>query len=285
MPFKAINGINIYYEVHGQEGPKGTIVLLHHGFGCVKIWKTVCPMLAEQGYRIIMYDRRGYGRSAKGDDFMSFYVSDHFRSDSVEEMARLLTALDADIVHVVGQCEGGVVGVDFAAAYPERVKSIVIASTQCYSQTTMVDKNAEDFPKPFHEIDPLLQKKITEWHGEYAETFYEQFRKFGGAYGTEFFDLRERLASVICPALVLYPDRSSIFDVEQAVEMYRNLSRGELAVLPACGHNTYEYKPEDYVRNVLEFLERHGSGNGEISADQEDVVGFSCLAVRKDSLS
>ncbi|MBN1277888.1 MAG: alpha/beta hydrolase [Deltaproteobacteria bacterium] len=282
MPFKKINGINIYYEVHGEDGRKGTIVLLHHGFGCVKIWKTVCPVLAEQGYRIIMYDRRGYGRSEKGYDFMGFYVSDNFRPDSVEEMALLLSSLDTDSVHVIGQCEGGVVGVDFAAKYPDRVHSIVIASTQCCSQTTMVDKNAEDFPKPFHEIDPLLQKKITEWHGEFAEPFYEQFRKFGGAYGTEIFDLRENLASVICPALVLYPDRSSIFDVEQAVEMYRNLPRGELAVLPACGHNTYEYKPADYVRNVLEFLERHGS-NGKISAAQEDVVGFSCLAVRKDS--
>jgi pimeloyl-ACP methyl ester carboxylesterase len=213
---------------------------------------------------------------------MGFYVSERFRSDSVEEMARLMDALKADVVHVIGQCEGGVVGADFAAAYPERVRSIVIASTQCYSLTTMIEKNAEDFPKPFNELDPLLQKKLAEWHGEDAEPFYEQFRKFGGAYGRECFDLRESLASVVCPALVLYPDRSSIFDVEQAVDMYRHLPRGELSVLPACGHNTYEYRPVDYVRNVFDFLGRHG-GDGKISAEQEGVVGFSCLAVKKDS--
>lgn len=284
MPFKAINGINIYYEVHGEEGPKGTIVLLHHGFGCIKIWKTVYPRLAEEGYRIIMYDRRGYGKSEKGDDFLGFYVSDNFRPYSVVEMARLLDELNADIFHIVGQCEGGVVGVDFAAAYPERVKTIVIASTQCYSQTNMVEKNAEDFPKPFNELDHLLQDKLSEWHGEYAEPFYEQFRKFGGAYGTDFFDLRKKLSLVVCPALVLYPDRSSIFDVEQGVDMYRNLSRGELSVFPACGHNTYEYRPLDYVRNVLEFLERHES-DGKSPDVHEDIAGFSCLAVKNDTVS
>jgi pimeloyl-ACP methyl ester carboxylesterase len=56
---------------------------------------------------------------------------------------------------------------------------------------------------------------------------------------------------------VLYPDRSFLFGVEQGVTFYRLLPRGELAVLPKCGHNTYDQKPEDYVREILAFLDRH----------------------------
>jgi pimeloyl-ACP methyl ester carboxylesterase len=62
---------------------------------------------------------------------------------------------------------------------------------------------------------------------------------------------------VSCPALVLYPDRSFLFDVEQGVTLYRHLPKGELAILPNCGHNTYEEQPEEYIRIILSFLKRH----------------------------
>jgi pimeloyl-ACP methyl ester carboxylesterase len=49
-------------------------------------------------------------------------------------------------------------------------------------------------------------------------------------------------------------------DVEQAVAFYRHLSRGELAVFPKCGHNTYEQRPEDYIRTILDFIIRNTNG-------------------------
>jgi pimeloyl-ACP methyl ester carboxylesterase len=80
-----------------------------------------------------------------------------------------------------------------------------------------------------------------------------------GRYGKDYFDLRNHLHSVACPALVIYPDRSAIFDVEQGVEFYRHLLFGELMVLPDCGHNTYEERPEEYLKAILNFLKRQKS--------------------------
>jgi len=278
MPFESVNGIKLYYESHGKGDEKGAIVLLHHGFGCVKTWEEIYPKLVDEGYRVIMYDRRGYGQSEKDPGFMEFYVSDRFRPESVEEMAALMNFFAIDRFHVIGQCEGGVVGVDYAAKYPDQIESMVIASTQCFSKIPMTEKNAQAFPKTFLDLEPELKTKLIEWHGEDAGPFFDQFRQFGGSYGTDVFDLRPSLSSVRCPSLVLYPDRSFIFDVEQGVAMYRQLSGGELAVLPGCGHNTYQYRPEDYVRIVLDFLRRHDEEGGEMTAE---MVGISCLAVRK----
>lgn len=256
MSFVTINGINLYYEIHGDGDP---IVLLHHGFGCTKMWKDVYPGLVDKGYRVIMYDRRGYGQSEAGRDFKAFYVSDGFRSESVRELALLLKYLGIASLHAIGQCEGGVVAVDFAATYHDRVKSVITSSTQCYSKVPMAEFNEAKFPNAFQDLDPELKEKLTLWHGpERAEPFYNQFRRFGGAYGKEVFDLRPVLPKVVCPALVLYPDRSFLFDVEQGVAFYRHLTAGELAVLPKCGHNTYEHQPREYVHHVLAFLERHG---------------------------
>ena len=255
MPFETINGIKIYYEIHGHGD---TIVLLHHGFGCTKMWKDIYSHLVKKGYRVIMYDRRGYGQSERGADFMEFYVSDRFRSESVHELNQLMEFLQIDSFHLVGQCEGGVVAVDYAAKFPKRVKTITISSTQCYSEIPMFELNSQKFPRVFHELNQAQKQKFIEWHGEaFAENLYNQFRRYGGAYGKDIFDLRPHLLKVLCPSLVLYPDRSFLFEVEQGVTFYRHLSRGELAVLPNCGHNTYEHQPKEYICCVLNFLERH----------------------------
>jgi pimeloyl-ACP methyl ester carboxylesterase len=124
----------------------------------------------------------------------------------------------------------------------------------------MVELNPTKFPKAFDELDTEVQEKFFDWHGkEQAETSFNLFRRFGGAYGKGYFDLRSTLGDVICRALVIYPDRSSIFDVEQGVAFYNNLLLGELLLLPDCGHNTYEERPEEYIRAILDFQRRLNS--------------------------
>ena len=277
MPFFVMkDGLNRYYEIHG-EGE--AIVLLHHGFGCTKMWKDIYPALVAQGYRVVMYDRRGFGRSDKGEAFFKFYVSDAFREEGVNELEQLRDALDLDGFHAVGQCEGGVVAADYAAAHPERLRSLATSSTQCFSPVSMPTFNREKFPKSFQELDNDLRAKLLDWHGEdHAEPFYEQFRQEGGSYGTGFFDLRPTLPKVRCPSLVLYPDRSILFEVEQGVHFYRHLPQGELAVIPRCGHNTYEQRAREYVSALLAFLKRVEEGRN----DQASLMA-TCLAPRPAS--
>jgi len=256
MPFMDITTSKIYYEVHGDGDP---VVLLHHGLGCTKMWEKICPALVENGYRVIMYDRRGYGRSERGKDFKEFYVSDRFRSESVNDLNQLMDFLQVSFFHLIGQCEGGVIAIDYAVKFSDRVRTIVTSSTQCYSKVLMTEFNRIKNIKYFHELESGLKQKLFDWHGkDRAETFYNnQFRKNGGAYGKDIFDLRGLLPQVICPVLVLYPDRGFFFDVDQGVAFYQHLSCGELAVLPKCGHSTYEHQPEEYIRHVVNFFKRH----------------------------
>lgn len=257
MPFLNLRKHKIYYEVHG-EGE--AMILLHHGFGCTEMWSEIYPPLVQAGYRVILYDRRGFGRSERGDDFVEFYTSDRIRPDSVEELDDLKRELGIGKCHLIGQCEGGVVAIDYAAKCPDQVASITISSTQCYSEVTMEELNRQKFYKAFHELDPNLQHKYMEWHGEdTVEAAFNQFRSYGGEYGRDFFDLRPVLPHVQCPVFILYPDRSFLFGVEQAVAFYRGLPLGELMVLPDCVHNTYEQEPEEYVRAVLSFMKRQKS--------------------------
>lgn len=253
MPFEKVNNLQLYYEVHGEGD---VIVLLHHGFGPGKIWKDIYPQFVAEGFKVVTYDRRGFGRSEGGVDFQDFYETDRYRPESVEELRVLKEILGIGECHMLGQCEGGVIGVDYSVKYPGEVKTLTVASTQCYSEVPMTEVNAAKLVGKFASLDPQIQLKMADWHGKDAESRYNQFAKYGGAYGKDFFDLRPVLPMVPCPTLILYPDRSAIFDVEQSLAFYRNLSQGELAVFPKCGHNTYEQRPEDYTKTVLDFIRR-----------------------------
>lgn len=254
MPIQKIQGLDTYYEIHG-EGE--TIVLLHNGFSCTKMWEDIYPILLEAGYRVVTYDRRGYGQSDGGPDFEEFYTGDDFRVLCVTAMAELLKTLDIDRFHIVGQCEGGVVGVDYFLQYPEQVKTLTTASTQCFSKMTMEELNSRKFPHNFQGLSPELKKKYVCWHGaDRAEYFYFHATRYGGSYGRKVFDLRGLLPSITCPTLVMYPDRGGLFEVEQGMAIYRGLPNGELAVFPRCGHNMHEHYTELYAMQVLKFIER-----------------------------
>ncbi|MCK4975347.1 MAG: hypothetical protein KAS36_00265, partial [Anaerolineales bacterium] len=56
-----INGHGLYVEVYGPSGAPA-VVLLHHGLGSLRSWKTQISALAAD-YRLIIYDRWGYGKS------------------------------------------------------------------------------------------------------------------------------------------------------------------------------------------------------------------------------
>ncbi|HVH46636.1 MAG TPA: alpha/beta hydrolase, partial [Labilithrix sp.] len=97
--------------------PAPPVVLVHGFMDAAGTWDLVAPTLAEQGYRVLAPDMRGFGegdRAPRG----SYY---HF-ADYVADLAELVTALSPhDPVALVGHSMGGTITTLFAGAFPERV--------------------------------------------------------------------------------------------------------------------------------------------------------------------
>ena len=262
MPTANIAGVNIYYEVHGQGEP---LLLVHHGTGSTKMWEHLLPGFVAK-YKVIMYDRKGFGRSDK-EGFAEYYMSRQYTTNAVEEMALFLKYLDIkDKLYILGQCEGGVIVFHFAAQYPDKVKAVAVSATNCcgnagnFRSPQPPPPSGNMAPRTWENASPAYRETLIRWQGEaYAPQLYALFVQNGGAYAADPrpYDLRPTLNNVKCPAIVVYPDRSHLFDVEQAVLMYHALPQGELAVLPKTGHSLWLTQPEEYQRTVLAFFARH----------------------------
>jgi pimeloyl-ACP methyl ester carboxylesterase len=115
-----VAGVGIEYEVAG-EGPP--VVLLHGFPDSGRLWRHQVPALAEAGFKVIVPDMRGYGRSDKPTE-VAAYTMDLL----VGDVLAVMSAAGAGRAHVVGHDWGAGVAWAIASVAPDRVDHLVALS-------------------------------------------------------------------------------------------------------------------------------------------------------------
>lgn len=113
--YASINGIQMYYERHGQGTP---VVLLHGGYVDSDMWHIESSLLSRR-YEVIEIDSRGHGRSTDADVPITY-------ERMADDTLALLDHLDVDTAHFVGWSDGAVIASQIAASRPHRVNQLVL---------------------------------------------------------------------------------------------------------------------------------------------------------------
>jgi pimeloyl-ACP methyl ester carboxylesterase len=205
--------------------------------------------------RVISYDRAGYGLSTRVR-----MLEKDWLDESVDELEGLLDQLNVQKAHLCGICVGGAIGLLFAARNPARAGNIVVAGTCCYGEEETTSRVLRLYPPP-ENLPPEWLHELADHHGEthgqdLYRVFYQAIREENG-YPFKGYDLRPSLPSVKSPVLVIYGDRDNLFNLEQALTMYRCLDKSELYVIPGCGHLPNEERSQQFNAEVLDFMRRH----------------------------
>ena len=108
-----VPGGKLYYEEAGKGDE--TIVLIHDGLVHGEIWDNQFSVFAEK-YRVVRYDRRGYGRSPKPEKKYS----------NIEDLNTVFNHFKIKKAIVMGMSAGGALTLDFAVTYPEKTSALVL---------------------------------------------------------------------------------------------------------------------------------------------------------------
>ncbi|MCJ9700990.1 MULTISPECIES: alpha/beta fold hydrolase [unclassified Bradyrhizobium] len=120
MPEINRDGVNIYYEVHG-EGPP---LLLTHGYSSTSaMWHEQIDALAKE-HKLILWDMRGHGQSDYPDD-----ANAYSEALTVDDMAAILDAVGAKRAIIGGLSLGGYMSLAFYRTHPERARALLIIDT------------------------------------------------------------------------------------------------------------------------------------------------------------
>jgi pimeloyl-ACP methyl ester carboxylesterase len=245
-------GIRIWYEDSGGAGVP--VLLLHAGTGCTPMWRHQVPVLKAAGFRVIAYDRIGYGRSTDGDSVPS------------QDLALVLEKLGIEKTHLVGTAAGGIVALDYALSHPERLKSLVVANSiggvqdedYLELQRRLRPKPTFDaLPPEVRELGPAYRAANPEGVREWIEL--EHQGKHAGTVSMP--KTRNRitfslLETLKVPTLLLTGD-ADLYTPPPVLDMFKKrIKTSEAMVIQGCGHSCFWEAPERFNKAVLEFIAR-----------------------------
>jgi pimeloyl-ACP methyl ester carboxylesterase len=120
--YVSVNGLQMYYELHGHDGDDGTPLLLLHGglFDIEQQFGALIPSLSA-GRRVIAADFQGHGRTNDTDRPLA-------TPGLASDVIGLLEHLGVDNVDVFGFSIGGAVALDLAIHHPEFVRKLIVSS-------------------------------------------------------------------------------------------------------------------------------------------------------------
>ena len=223
-----VNGISMYYEVHGPPGGV-PLVLLHGGGSTIDVtFGRVLPVLARRR-RVIAVEEQGHGRTTDRDAPVAF-------ESSADDVAALLRHLGVDQADLFGFSNGASVALQVAIRHPERVRKLVFASSFTRRDGArpelwefMRQADFSNMPQPLKDAflrvnpDPAQLRTM---HDKDAE----RMRSFA--------DVPDDLVrGVRAPVLVVLGDRD-IVTPEHALELTRLLPDARLLVVPG-GHGDW----------------------------------------------
>jgi pimeloyl-ACP methyl ester carboxylesterase len=253
--YAPVNGLNLYYEIHGAGQP---LVLLHGAFSAIGTsFDALLPSLA-QTRQVIALEMQAHGRTADIDRPLTL-------EQMADDTAAALRYLGIDRADIFGYSMGAAIALQFAIRHPEMLRKLVLASVS-YTLSGMHPGLMEGLG----EMKPEMMFG-SPWHEEYMriapnpEGFATLFAK-KTQMDRQIKDLpAEAIQSIKAPTLLIVGD-SDIIRPEHAVEMFRLLGGGvagdmaglpnsQLAILPGTTHVTVVYRAELLLAMIPPFLD------------------------------
>lgn len=266
MPRIELNGIRLYYEDTGGEGPP--VVFAHGLLWDGRMFHHQVGHLADR-YRCIVYDHRGQGRSEVPPE--SSIPMDLLYADAVA----LIEALDVGPCHFVGLSMGGFVGMRLAARRPELVRSLVLLDTSAqpepsenllkYKALTLVTRLLgpgvvadQVMPIMFGETflsDPSRETERKRWKAILSGNRREIYRAVNGVIQRD--GIEDELASISCPTLVMVGKEDVATTPDKAELIASSIPDAKLVRIASAGHSSTIEQPEAVNEALDGWLGEH----------------------------
>ena len=233
-------------------------ILLMHGSGLTHIvWSLHEQFYATQGYNVLSVDLPGHGNS-EGPSLKSIEeISDWIKS--------LMNVLDIKKLVIIGHSQGSLVGIDFAARYPDLINSLVLVAG---SYKMPVNQDLINYAEAGDEKAVLLMMK---WGYEGSKAFIggnpvkkiiNSSREIREVLAVDlnacnnYKDGKESLEKINCSTLCIFGDLDKMVPLEVGNKMSSMIKNAEKKVINNCGHMIIFEKAFEMRQIVKEFLNK-----------------------------
>lgn len=229
-----VNGIKLYYETYGEGAP---LLIIHGNGGSIAGLKPQLEFFARH-YRVIAADSRGHGKSEMGAGRLTY-------EQMAEDLNALLRHLQVTAAYVLGQSDGGILGLLLAIHHPDKVGKLAAMGANL-NPAGIYPWASEVNTKRRRLIDEMIAK------GDQSQPW---------AAKKQHLDLIERqpnipladLAKISAPVLVLAGDKD-VIRAEHTQQIFEHLPHAQLGIFPGATHFVRKENPELFNQTVERFF-------------------------------
>lgn len=250
-------GVELWYSDTGEGIP---VVFIHANTGTNASWKKQIDAFSSAGYRVITFDRRGWGKSIADNR------SGHQPGSVAGDLDALATRLNLPPFHLIGVAAGGFSVLDYAAWRPERLRSIVIAASNGHftSDPSMKRLQTDIAVPSFESLSPEDREIGVSYRTAHPDGVKEwsEIERSARSSGSTMQDLQSpntfaKIEGINVPALVIAGDEDQLAPPSLMHLWASHLKHHELESVKGAGHSLPWEKPEEFNEIVLKFLAKH----------------------------
>jgi pimeloyl-ACP methyl ester carboxylesterase len=251
-------GVKLWFNDSGGRGVP--VVFVHAATGSSRVWEYQRPAFISRGYRVITYDRRGYGRSTADPTGPQ-------PGTGADDLNALIDYLKIDRFHLVATAAGGFVAWDYALSFPKRLRGLVVANSIGGVQDAEYQQAIQRLRTPdFLAMSPDMRElgpayRVSNPSG--AERWRElerTARPTSAQPPAQTFRNRVTFAlleTISVPTLLMTGD-ADMYSPPPVMRMFAaRVKNSKAVVIPETGHSGYWEQPEIFNRTVIEFIGRH----------------------------
>ena len=248
-------GVRLWFRDTGGSGTP--VVLLHANTGSSRNWDYQIPAFTAAGYRVIAYDRRGWGRSTATPDAQP--------GTAAEDLHALMKYLGVNRFHLLGTAGGGFVAFDYALSFPEELRSLVIANSIGGMQDTdYLELGRRLRPPQFDALPPELRELGPSYRAANPDgtARWVELERGSRQAGTTAQPYRNRMTFSLLETMkvssLLIAGGADMYAPPPLLGLFTaRIKNSESLILPDVGHSGYWEQPEVFNRAVLDFIGKH----------------------------
>jgi len=255
--YAELPGVQLWFTDTGGTGTP--IILLHANTGTSAVWASQIASFSRTGYRVIAFDRRGWGKS------IANAATGPQPGSVAGDLDALADHLKLDRFHLIGVAGGGFAALDYAAWRPERLRSLVIGA----STGQVTDKEVADFiarielpglrqlPAVYREVGPSYRGANPDGTLRWTEIEEHARQPQAPAQPLRTPNTFAKIETIPTPTLVIAADADLLAPPALMRIWALHVKNHEWAVVPDAGHAMAWEQPDVFDEKVLEFVKRH----------------------------
>lgn len=248
VEYISVNGHYLHVEVYGVEH-KASIIFLHHGLGSTKSWKYQVPDFIQSGYRVILYDRWGYGKS---EPRINFSMPEF--SQDIDDLLEIMKYFNLNRITLIGHSDGGTISLYFAAKYSAIVSSLILVAAHIYIEEKMI--NGIELIRHEYESNDYFKSGLAKYHGSKSEKVFHNWYDGWMREDNLDWNMSSQLKNVICPTLVIQGSEDEHATHQHARDIHEGITNSELVLIENGAHMVLQEQPEKINPIMRNFMER-----------------------------